>query len=224
MAINENTQWKNENTLILAASGGGKSQMLNQLPGMPRRGARVLLWDPDGDHRAHHYRTRKEFLAAVRSALHYVKDAPKTRGFRIAYRPTDDKEPVSEFEWFCSVVWTLLDGNYRTFIICEELADPSPGPGAAPPNWAKLMRRCRKYGGRFIGVSQRSQEIPKTCYSQCDIKYIGKHNPGRQAKQVADACGISMYQVPGKDLHFLKLDPSGPPEEMVIQYQQIHRV
>lgn len=224
MAINKNTEWKNENTLILAATGGGKSQMMNQIPGIPYRGARCIFWDPEPDHRARHFSTRNEFISALKQAIKWADQKPETRGYRIAYKIPDTMPKTlwnKEFEWWCSVVWAVLDGRYRTNIFCEEMSSVSLGAGPASPYHGLLMERCRKYGGRFIGSTQRSQKIPKDCFDACDIQYIGKHKPGRAANFTANACDVLIDLVPLEDMAFTVIKPGEATKQIKIPYQVI---
>lgn len=188
MAINPDTSHSNQNTCFIAMSGFGKSQALKQT--IPQRGARVVLWDPDNDHKAHHYSDKREFVAVLIAA------AKSGRGFRIAW---DGQVDVETFEWWCSVVWQLLDGNKKLYIVVEELADVSESAAKASFYWGQLNRKVRKYGGVLMWTTQRSQEVSKTAYSQCAIKYIGYPNDGANLKDLA-----KMVDVPEDDLKALK--------------------
>lgn len=188
MAINPNTTHKNRNTCYIAMSGFGKSQALKQ--NIPQRGARVILWDPDNDHKANHFSDKKAFISALIAAC------KSGRGFRIAW---DGVVDVATFEWWCSVVWEVLDGNKETIIVVEELADVSETSGKASFYWGQLNRKVRKYGGVLHWTSQRSQEVSKTAYSQAAIKFIGYPNDGANLKMLSD-----MVQVSESELKQLK--------------------
>lgn len=167
MAINQNPALPNQHTGYIASSGYGKSQALKQNPQIPRSGARVFLWDPDDDHKAHHFNVWNEFVRATVAGL------KSGRGFRLAWSG-DVAVPI--FERFCSVVWQSLDGNVPTFIILEELADVQPSVGKATPAFGELCRKSRKYNGKLHWTSQRSEEVSKTVYSQTVNYYIGYPN------------------------------------------------
>lgn len=188
MAINPNTQHHNQNKCFIAMSGFGKSQALKQT--LPGRGARVVLWDPDNDHKAHHYSDKKAFVSALIAACKSGK------GFRIGW---DGVVDVPTFEWWCQVVWEILDGNKITHVVIEELADVSESAGKASFWWGQLNRKIRKYGGILYWTTQRSQEVSKTAYSQAAIKFIGFPNTGAKLKELA-----SMVEVSEQDLRSLK--------------------
>jgi hypothetical protein len=187
-AINPNTKRPNQNSCFIAMSGFGKSQALKNV--LPRRGVRAVFWDPDNDHPGQHYADKKAFVAALIAAC------KSGQGFRIAW---DGVVDVATFEWWCEVVWNILDGNKITYIGIEELADVSETAGKASFWWGQLNRKCRKYGGILMWTSQRSQEVSKTAYSQAAVKYIGYPNDGANVKALAD-----MVQVNESDLKALK--------------------
>lgn len=174
MAINPRPSLPNKNTCYIAMSGFGKSQALKQT--VPGRGVRHVLWDPDDDHKGSHYDDKGQFVRALKSAC------KSGQGFRIAWNGDID---VETFEWWCAVVWHILDGTKITYITVEELADVSETSGRATPNWGKVNRRCRKYGGRLNWTTQRSQEVSKTAYSQAAIKFIGYPNDGANIKALS---------------------------------------
>lgn len=180
MAKNPNTALPNKNTLYLAMSGFGKSQALMQNPEIPKTGARVVLWDIDYDHKAQHFDDRGRFVAALKKAV------ASGKGFRIAFSGADT---VKNFEWWCNVVWAILDGNKTTYIIIEELADVCETVGKASPAFGKLLRKGRKYGGRLHITSQRGTEIPKTAYTQCPTKWVGGQE-GNDVERMAKLTGV----------------------------------
>lgn len=207
MAINPNTSHSNRNTCYIAMSGFGKSQALKQV--IPSRGARIILWDPDNDHKAHHYADRKEFIAAVIAAC------KSGRGFRIGW---DGLVDVDTFEWWCSVVWSVLDGNKELIAVIEELADVSESAAKASFWWGQLNRKIRKYGGILHWTTQRSQEVSKTAYSQCTIKYIGYPNDGANLKALASMVGVSEEDLKAlQPLHFYRREHIKT-EKVIFQY------
>ena len=178
MAINPNTGHTNQNACFVAMSGFGKSQALKAV--LPERGVRCLLWDPDNDHAAwntFYFDDRKKYARAVKRAI------KSGQGFRLAF---DGEVTVDNFEWWCSVVWAVLDGNLPMYVVVEELADVSPSAGKATPYWGQVNRKCRKYGGRLLWTTQKSQEVSKTAYDQAAIKYIGYPNDGSNLKRMAE--------------------------------------
>lgn len=197
MAVNPRPALPNKNTLYLARSGGGKSQALKQNPEIPRSGVRVILWDKSHDHKAHHYDNKRAFVRALIAGLE------SGRGFRIAYSGGFD---IDDYEWFCGVVWHCLDGARLTWVVVEELSEVCASVSKASPAAAKLLNQGRKYGMRFHGTSQKPQEISKTYYDQCPVKWIGPQIGSNVAKfsreigcQVAEISALD-------DLDFLLWD------------------
>ena len=185
MAKNENTGWSNENTCYVAMSGYGKSQALRQNPDIPSRGARVFLWDTDNDHATrstHYFSNWHQYTEAVLAGM------KSGEGFRLAWNGLVD---VKIFEAWCQLVWECLNGDRRTYIIIEELADISPGAGKATFWFGQINRKCRKYGGILHWTTQKSQEVSKTAYSQAAVKYIGFPNEDAPPSTVAHLARIA---------------------------------
>lgn len=202
MAINPNTAHRNENTLYLACSGGGKSQALKQNKAIPSKGARVLLWDIDHDHKASRYESMSSFKAAIISGL------KSGRGFRIAFSGMDT---VENFELFCRICWAVLDGKKPTHIIIEELADVSPSVSKATPEFGRLLRKGRKFGAKLHVTSQRGTEIPKTAYTQCPVKWVGQQEAG-DVQRMAKIAGVHADEIMALiPLSFLVKNPGPEP-------------
>ena len=192
VATNENTKLANENTFICGASGSGKSQALKNLS----FGKRRILWDPDRDHIA---QTRVYTMVDFINAL---KDNHKKPVFSVAY--SGDPTP-ERFELFCRAVFAVLDGNKRTEVIIEELADCVETIGKAKPAAGQLIRRARKYGGVLFAITQRPQEVPKTIFTQCGRFYIGRQQGGDVTK-MAKFLGVAESGIRGLEgLQFWKM-------------------
>lgn len=185
MAQNPNTSLPNNNHLYLACSGGGKSQALSQNKSIPYRNARVLLWDIDHDHRATRFEDMRLFYRAVISAI------KSGRGFRLAYSGNDS---VTNFELFCQIAWASLNGNKKTYVIIEELADVCITVGKASPEFGRLLRKGRKFGAELHITTQRGAEIPKTAYTQCPVKIVGQQE-GADIEKMAKVAGVSIRDI-----------------------------
>lgn len=197
MAIQPRPSLPNKNTLYLARSGGGKSQALKQNRDIPKSGVRVILWDKSHDHKAHHYDNKRAFIRALLAGLKSGK------GFRIAF---SGGVGVDDFEWWCKAVWAALDGQNITYIIVEELSEVCLSVAKASPEAARLLNQGRKYGMRFHGTSQKPQEISKTYYDQCPVKFIGPQI-GANVRKFAKEIGEPDSRVAGlDDLEFLVFD------------------
>jgi len=164
MAKNANHGLKNRHVSIVAASGGGKSQ-LGRNDVVPKTGARCIFWDVDEDHKANRYSNRGEFLRALKSASGTGKP------FKIAWVGDDDEKT---FAWFCEVVWAVLDGRRDTWVVLEEMADQNMGQ-TMPPWLKKLIVRGRKYGAIVVTTTQRCQEVPKALITQPKRRFYGQH-------------------------------------------------
>ena len=215
--VNPNTQWSNEHTLYLAASGAGKSQMLNQNKAIPKRGARVVLWDPSGDHPGVHFDSMAKFCQGLKKAL------KRGGGFRVAF---GGNRSVENYERWCEIVWGILDGNHATFAIVEELSALCVSSAKATPNAAVLLNEGRKYGLKFHGTSQKPQEISKTYYDQCEIRFVGRQKKGPTERKMAQDLGITVEQLRGlENLQFYHDDGTADePELLTIPYREISGV
>lgn len=209
--VNPDTSKPNRHTLYLATSGGGKSQALAQNPAVPRYGARVIGWDQAGDHAGLHFTSKKSFLSALRAGLN--EHANRGRGFRVFYAGPADPD---EFEWWCEVVWSVLDGRHDTFLLVEELSAVCRGAGKAPPNAAVLLNQGRKYGAVFHATSQKPQEVAKTYYDNCQHRFIGQQLGTDMRRKMARELGIREEEIAALEpLTFLQHDGSAKPPEVV---------
>lgn len=215
--VNPDPSLPNRCTLYLATMGGGKSQALQQNPAIPKKGARVILWDHAGDHEGLHYTTRRGFVRALRAGIEGGK------GFRVAYA---GPASVEDFEWWVSVVWRVLDGKYSTYVIVEELAEICPSSGRATPNAAIMLNQGRKFGLHFHGTSQRPQEVAKTYYTNCPVKYIGQQLGIDMQRKMAREIGLRPEQIAAlQQLQFYRHDGTANAAELVtLKYKKPARV
>ena len=214
MAINPNTAHPNSHCMVSAASGGGKSQLIGQKLLPKGAGHRVLLWDPDEDYKANRFFDRAAYARAVRQAL------ASGKGFRLAFsgNPT-----VTNFAWWCRVVWTALDGNKPIVVVIEELADVSPSAGKAIDEFGELLRKGRKYGARLIMATQRGTEVPKTAWTQVAHRYIGQQEMSDRQRMAKEA-GISAEGLASLEAlqFFYKKAGASDPEKIVLKYRKIN--
>ena len=211
---NPSTAWDDAHTLYLAATGGGKSQMMSQNPAIPKKGARVILWDHVPDQTGLHFFSKAKFVAALRAGIKSGK------GFRVGY---SGPRTIENYEWFCEVVWRSLDGRVATYCLVEELAVVSPHPGVAPPCAQLLLNEGRKYGLHWHGTSQKPQEISKTYYTACRYKFIGWQNGLAMRKKMAAEIGITPEEIATLEpLEFYRHDGSArAPERLKIKPKNI---
>lgn len=177
MPVNQNPERSNTHCFVTAKTGGGKSQyMRNEL--IPKRGARVLLWDVDRDHDCTHYTEKGAFLNALKKQMN-------GDSFRLGWAGDDSQEA---FIWFCNAVWHVLDGNKTTYIVLEELADLEMGQKTLP-KLGTLLKRGRKYGATVIANTQRIQEVPKALITQSARVFVGKQS-AHDAKYLERLTGL----------------------------------
>ncbi|WP_250655048.1 hypothetical protein [Alkalimarinus coralli] len=183
MARNEDSSLPLRHVFVTAKTGGGKSQAMRNVV-VPRRGVRALFWDVDNDHYCTRFDNKGKFLKAVQAAVKSGKP------FRLGWNGEDDQDT---FTWFCEVVWRVLDGDFDTYIVLEELADLEMGQKTLP-GLGKLQKRARKYGGIVVSNTQRVQEIPKSLITQAHKVYIGLQS-AHDAKYIERVLGIPANQV-----------------------------
>lgn len=213
--INPNTEWDNEHTLYLGASGSGKSQACIQNKAIPKN-ARVVLWDSSGDHIGVHYRSRLGFLKALDKALRQKK------GFRIAF---GGNRTVENYEWWCGVVWQMLNGDLRTYAIVEELSAVCVSAAKATKNAAMLLNEGRKYGLVFHGTSQKPQEISKTYFDQCERKLVGRQKGLAMRKKMALEIGVEPNDIGAlAPLEFFYDDGTADDPELIkLKYKKVDK-
>lgn len=212
MAINPDPSLPNRHALVAGATGSGKSQVMRQKLLPQGFGHRVLLWDPDEDHRGTRFTDRAAYARAVRQAL------ASGKGFRLAWSGRGD---VATFEWWCQVVWAALDGRHLTYIGIEELADVSPSVGKASPAFGELLRKGRKYGAVLAMATQRGAEVSKTCWTQVAEKWIGQQQGGDVARMAREADVAESDLRALKPLEFFR-KPAGadPAERIKLRYRK----
>jgi len=209
MAINEDTSKPARHVLVVADTGGGKSQVIRSL--VPDRGVRVLAFDPDRDHKVHHFESGGAWAKEVMRALKSGKN------FRLGWKGDNAKD----FDRFCRCAFDALDGRHDPHLILEEAADFASSSGPSRDAFGRLLRRARKYGGIMYIVSQRAVEISTTARRQCHVKYIGfVDEEDREA--AAKLGGLTVEQVKEiqpNTLTFWRCEKGKPPEKMQIKYR-----
>lgn len=213
--VNPNPSLSARHTLYLATTGGGKSQAVLQNPAIPwrQKTARIVMWDQAGDYPGLHCDTRAGFIRHLRAGI------AGGGGFRVAF---SGPATVENFEWWCEVVWSILDGNHDTHIIAEELSGVCPSAGKATPNAAILLNQSRKFGGIFHGISQKPQEVAKTYYDQAALKYVGQQKGAAMRRKMAGEIGVTPDQVAALEpLQFFKDDGSAKePDIVTLKYKK----
>lgn len=206
MPINENPSLPNRHTAYIAKSGGGKSQALKQNPAIPKRGARVLVWDPNNDH-AKHCRVfpsgqLKQFHQAVVAGMNSRK------GFRIGLSGDQSQDYFERY--FARLAFACLDGNFPLYILVEEVAKVQRNSSVPSEFLSKLLDQSRKYNGQLHWTTQFPSQIPTDLMRGTEQFWIG--NPGKfstpemekRLSQVADCSPAQLKAL--KPLHFYVCD------------------
>ncbi|KZN46006.1 hypothetical protein [Pseudoalteromonas luteoviolacea] len=214
MAINENNALKATHICYLAGTGGGKTTAV-KLMGLV--GKCVAIFDLYGDYKydgrkagpfnglggrpVYHYSNRNSFAQAFISAW------SSGLAFAVAYRPEFPKNisaeklkraKQAELHWFASLVWEASDGNRQLDVIIEELAKLSDTIGKDDSIVGELATGGRKYGIALHTIFQRSQEVPKTIWSNSPRKVLGSQESQADAKRISielDAELSDVYQL-----------------------------
>ncbi|WP_101675630.1 type IV secretory system conjugative DNA transfer family protein [Alloalcanivorax mobilis] len=210
MAVNKNPALDARHTLVVGATGAGKSQAIKNL--IPRRGVRVIAFDPDGDHGCHEFASLPAFARELKRADR------SGRNYRLAYTGATSPDDLQRF---CSCVWAVLDGNRDTHVILEEAAQFTSGSGPATDALANLYLRSRKYGGILYGVGQRAAEIPSTMRMNSAHKYIGVLQGSLDAKAAMAMTDIpveTLLKTPPKQLRFWRKSDGEAPEYLQFKY------
>ncbi|WP_432459408.1 hypothetical protein [Agarivorans sp. QJM3NY_25] len=168
---------------IIGYTGSGKTSFIKRHPFYTER-PRVLAWDPEESYKGlRTYTTIKGFLAAVREAGYNDIRA------RLVMEPTTEN-----FEAFCEIVWRVAHQAKPMLVIAEELSDVC-SPGKASRFWGQILRKGRKYAIAAFSVSQRPQEIDKTCFSQSVFKWCGVLGSMADYKYMANVINVPVEEL-----------------------------
>ncbi len=184
----QDTSRANRHLVACGMSGSGKTSFVRQEL-KRRRPSRLILWDPDEDHTAHHFKSRAKFARELAKA--YRSGQP----FRLALTIEASE---SNFEWWAGCVRELMDARRPITAVAEEISDVTR-TGKAPPNWGTLARRGRKWGVDVIATTQRPQEADKTIVTQAGTIWCGFLKRPEDRKAMA-----SELDIPVSDLESLK--------------------
>ncbi|PCJ42092.1 MAG: hypothetical protein COA71_05735 [SAR86 cluster bacterium] len=152
---------------------------MKRCAGIPKKGARVLVFDPNKDHGGVQFTDRSKYARALAVANR------SGRGFRLSFVGSG----VDTFEWWCKCVLLVLDGSKTTYILCDEYSAQSPTSGLinpkAFPAHAALWLQSRKYGGVIRAASHRPQNISKDALENAANIYVG--GMGSRARKSVNA-------------------------------------
>jgi len=196
----------------MGLTGSGKSNALRQYSGVPKSGARVVLFDPARDHSegTHYYQSQSAFARALAEA-----DA-SGRGYRVGY---DGMVSPDIYEWWCRCCIAVLDSKRPLYMITEELAAASRGPGRAMTAHSWLMNQSRKYNGVYLCTTQFPARVSKDVYDNMGVVWFGRTSPRLQRQFVADF-GLDPAQFAAlQNLEFIRWS-GGKTDLIRMQYQK----
>lgn len=185
LAKRQDVSLPNRNTLIVGASGSGKSSYLRQEVNFKQD--RIIAWDPDEDFPLPRCRDLKTFIKLCSKA-----------GFgkiRVALTINPD---IESFEVFAGLAFAMCHAKAPMDILADEIADVTR-VAKASPNWGQLCRKSRKYGGRLLAATQRPQEADKTIFNQAQIKWCGALSSHAAYKHMANEMEIPLDEFKALD-------------------------
>lgn len=182
-------------TYVVGFTGSGKTTWVRQ---QVRTAPRLLVWDGKaewGDAWGCRVVTSPHALLT-----HVLPDAQPAR---VSYRV-----PVSRdaFATFCKLAWVYCRAHGGTLVV-EELADVTTA-SKAPIEWGEIVRKSRGFGSMVYAMTQRPQEVDKTCQGNASVFHVGMMADAMDQTYVARrllACDVS--QVASlKPLEFIERD------------------
>lgn len=208
MPKNPNPRHDAMHQLIVGCTGSGKSQLLKSGLVVPHgKDVRCIMYDDVGSLPGLYFHSRLTFLKALKRA------EERGGGYRIGYAGQQSNE---DHEWWCEVVWSVLDGNKVTYAVTEELAAVCETAGRASRNAGIFMNQGRKYGLRHVGTTQRPEEISKTYYSASPIKWIGQQDTEAMIKKMSAQAAVSPEKIVSlQSLQFFKSERRAGGAELV---------
>ncbi|MFD1385155.1 hypothetical protein ACFQ45_17530 [Rhodanobacter aciditrophus] len=173
---NQNNKLSENHWLVVGSSGSGKTTAVKQL-GMVKATDQVAIFDPYLDYEDLCGREVRRYtsLSKFARALFSARAAKQSRGFKIAYSPSDGANPKN-LEAFSKIIWGAGDGLHKKplKVVMEELAKCVTTSGKATGAFGEILTGGRKFGLEAICIFQRGQEVPKTIVGNCPNKWVGR--------------------------------------------------
>ena len=147
-------------TYVVGYTGSGKTTLLRDLL---RTSRRLLVWDGKGEWGE---AWGCKVITSPRALVPLI--APGALPARVSYRV-----PVSRdaFEQFARLAWLYVQAHGGDLLI-EELADVTT-QAKAPTSWGEICRKSRSFGSNIYTVTQRPQEVDKTCQGNASRYVVG---------------------------------------------------
>jgi energy-coupling factor transporter ATP-binding protein EcfA2 len=184
MAKNRNNTLANEHHLICGQSGSGKTTFVRQDADL-KASKRVLFWDPYHDHDC-----PKRFDNAVDFKRFLAGALRRGIGFRVALSIEAPPEVMCQkLDEFYDIAWMIADGNKKTCLVVEEIADGYDTIAKAKGRGGQVFRAGRSFGLKIYALTQSVSEIPKTIVKQCGSKVVFYHNDYSDLKRAGELAG-----------------------------------
>jgi hypothetical protein len=157
MRVTKDASLPNTHTVVVGRSGSRKTTWVKR---QVKNARRLIVWDPHEDYPVTRYDRLAPFIQALRTT------GPLQVGLTVDATP-------EAFERWCRAVRLVLSADRPTTVVAEEIAEVT-SPSKASPEWGKLARGSRKFGGILYAITQRPQESDKTIYTQADYLWVGR--------------------------------------------------
>ncbi|MGR5243079.1 type IV secretory system conjugative DNA transfer family protein [Photobacterium damselae] len=196
------------NALYVGSSGSGKTTAVKNLN--IKKQDCAVFFDPFGDYAGsfqgqvvHTYYNWPDF------AENLFKARLSGQPFKIA-RGFEGRVNSEDFDLFCGLVWACGDSNLPPLnVVMEELAQYSKGSGKAGGYYGALLSVGRKFNLRSHCVFQRGQEVEKTLFTNCPVKWVGYQERDNDAVYLANELGLPVDEIKGlQKLEYIVKDSS----------------
>lgn len=168
----------------MGATGSGKSH-LPKTQWIPKWPGPVVVWD---------YKHEYHNLPAVSRIRDLAQQLTTARRLRFT---TDHRDPVTEFNKVCELLWIVQQWRPRTplLFVAEELHEVTPSPSAPVPQWRRIQNVGRAFGFTVVGITTRPALVDKSFTGNATLIRCGRLGELRDANVLA-----GKLRVPADDL------------------------
>lgn len=177
----------NRHLLLSGGSGAGKTTFAKQ---WYKSHARVLLWDPDGSHKARGMTYTSDISEFIRKMAVGVR----AKKCRLGFEPEHPDEEL--YDKYCHAIWQVIDCRYPLTQVTEELQECT-GSGQARGFHNSLLMRSRKFALTNCYISQRPQQIDKSTLAQTPHKVTGQLDRGLDIEAMAKEMDVHRNAISG---------------------------
>ena len=175
---------------VMGASGTGKSAWTKQqlLAGRPDR---LLIWDPEGEY--------TDLAHQVTDPRELMRLAQFDRFALAFYGAAAPELAEQQFAFVCRLAFELASRHGRPITFAADELQEVTKPNRAPPEWAAVVRRGRKFGISVYGIGQRPAEIDKTLFSNASRMHIGRLSFQDDQRTFGAALGVAPAEIAALD-------------------------